>query len=132
MYLNNTPWIDYHFYQLCSVEFIDVGKPVRQNLDNTHPNWHDRICYTYKDHNVLLDGLPQAKIITNTVEIAEGLPDNLVLDDFPAEINRNVRRAILNSHLFDAEQEKLPKLKDPSRPMFVFPRVLGITQSRSK
>jgi len=36
----------------------------------------------------------------------------------------------LNSHLFDAEQQKLPKRKDPERPAWNFPRDYGITDRR--
>ncbi|XP_044263303.1 39S ribosomal protein L37, mitochondrial [Tribolium madens] len=98
-------------------------------FDNTHPNWHDRILLTYKDNNVLLDGLKQAKILTNTVELKEDLPKSTELK-IKKEIDNKVKEIILSSHVFDAEQQKLPKLKDPERPAWNFPRVYGITQPR--
>lgn len=101
-------------------------------MDNTHPNWHDRICHTYCDNNVLLEGLTQAKIITKTVELETGLPQKLNYKQSTKDIDSKVRTLILNSHVFDAEQEKLPKLKDPLRPAWNFPRVYGITNSRIK
>lgn len=105
-------------------------KPKPIPLDSTHPNWHDRILLTYKDNNVLLEGLSQAKILTNTVELKDDLPKSVVLKNIK-EIDKRVKEIILTSHLFDAEQKKLPKLKDPNRPAWNFPRVYGITQPRA-
>lgn len=48
----------------------------------------------------------------------------------PEPINKSMEEAVLMSHLLDAEQQKLSKIKDPLRPAFNFPRVLGITDSR--
>nr|XP_022909733.1 39S ribosomal protein L37, mitochondrial [Onthophagus taurus] len=107
-----------------------IPKPLP--LDETHPNWHERICYTYNNNNVLLEGLNQAKILTNTVEVKSGLPDNLVLKDVERNFNSKMREIIRYSHIFDAEQQKLPKIKDPLRPAFNFPRVYGITEQRVK
>ncbi|EFA07281.1 large ribosomal subunit protein mL37 [Tribolium castaneum] len=104
-------------------------KPPPIAFDNTHPNWHDRVLLTYKDNNVLLEGLKQAKILTNTVELTEGLPKSRAIES-NKEIERRVKEIILSSHVFDAEQQKLPKLKDPERPAWNFPRVYGITQPR--
>ncbi|KAI4467271.1 mitochondrial ribosomal protein l37 [Holotrichia oblita] len=111
------------------IEIIGL-KPEPVKRDRTHPNWNDRICYTLRDDNVLLEGLTQAKVITNTVEVQEGLPQSLDLNQSIKGINRRVKEIILSSHLFDAEQKKLPKIKDPLRPSFNFPRTHGITQER--
>lgn len=105
-------------------------KPEPVKRDRTHPNWNDRICYTLRDDNVLLESLAQAKVITNTVEVKEGLPQSIDLNQSIKGINRRVKDIILSSHLFDAEQKKLPKIKDPLRPAFNFPRVYGITQEK--
>lgn len=101
-------------------------------LDKTHPDWHDQKLFSYKDNNVLVEGLTQAKIITNTVELKEGLPDNITIPNVAKNIDKLVQRIILTSHIFDAEQKKLPKVKDPERPAWNFPRSYGITQSRRK
>lgn len=50
----------------------------------------------------------------------------------PEHVNTNVQSAIMTSHVFDAQQEKLAKIKDPKRPAFNFPRVYGITDFRRK
>ena len=97
-------------------------------FDHTHPNWHDKTILTYRDNNVLLKGLQQAKILTNTVELKQGLPDFTLKST--KQIDRRVKEIILTSHVFDAEQKILPKVKDPERPAWNFPRVYGITQPR--
>ncbi|XP_057661478.1 39S ribosomal protein L37, mitochondrial [Diorhabda carinulata] len=111
------------------VEIIGYkNKP--QPLDQTHPDWHEKPLLSIKDNNVLLEGLKQARIITNTVQIQEGLPENFKLNDLSREVDQASQNVILSSHLFDAEQKKLPKLKDPNRPAWNFPRIYGITQER--
>lgn len=107
-------------------------KPKPFLLDNTHPNWNDRVCLTYKDHNVLLEGLDQAKVVTKTVELKDGLPDKLKPKEVLKEVHNKVKNIILYSHLLDAEQQKLPKLKDPLRPAWNFPRSYGVTEKRVK
>ncbi|XP_050294808.1 39S ribosomal protein L37, mitochondrial [Anthonomus grandis grandis] len=111
------------------VEVVSYGEKV-QPLDKTHPNWHDRKLLTYKDNNVLLEGLIQAQILTNTVQIQEGLPAKYELPEIKKELNRRIKEVILGAHILDAEQKKLPKLFDPLRPAFNFPRVYGVTQNR--
>lgn len=106
-------------------------KPLPLNKD--HPNWKSRPCLTFKDDNVLLEGLNQAKILTNTVEVEEGLPSKFVqLPKLTKEINQIACRAILSSHVFDGEQVKLPKIKDPLRPAINFRRIYGISDKRVK
>lgn len=99
-------------------------------MDNSHPDWHDKVCYFHRDDNVLLLGLDQAKNITKTVEIQAGFP-NLKLIDIPKEIHSRVQALIMSAHIFDTEQKKLPKLKDVNRPAWNFPRILGITCERA-
>lgn len=117
------------------VKFEFVGPPIPKPLprDSTHPLYNERVCHMYRDHNVLLEGLSQSKILTKTVEIKEGLPEdieNLVGTHELPEQDKLVQRCILTSHLFDATQEKLPKIRDPKRPAWNFPRVYGITDKR--
>ncbi|KAJ8948101.1 hypothetical protein NQ318_008454 [Aromia moschata] len=103
-------------------------KPVP--LDENHPNWHNRPLLSYRDNNVLLEGLTQAKILTNTVQLKDGLPERISLKNFTDGENNHIKSIILQSHVFDAEQKKLPKIKDPERPAWNFPRSYGITQKR--
>lgn len=79
---------------------------------------------------MLLEGLTQARILTNTVQIKEGLPEKYQLQEITREFNRRFKKAVLGANILDAEQKKLPKIKDPERPMYNFPRVLGVTQNR--
>ncbi|XP_076258499.1 mitochondrial ribosomal protein L37 [Rhynchophorus ferrugineus] len=112
------------------IEVVGFGnRPPK--LDHTHPNWHDRKLLTYKDNNVLLEGLTQAKILTNTVQITDGLPEKIEPATFSSEFNRRIKKIILGSFALDAQQVKLPKVKDPERPAWNFPRTYGITQNRS-
>lgn len=101
-------------------------------FDETHPNWHDRICHTYYDNNVLLEGLLQAKLITKTVELQAGIPAKMNIKKCTKDVDNMVKNIILNCHVFDAEQKKLPKVKDPLRPAWNFPRTYGVTDSRIK
>lgn len=112
------------------VEVIGYGNK-HVAYDETHPNYHVRRLLTYNDNNILLEGLQQAKALTKTVQLKEGLPESVCLNDLSKEINRYCKKIILNSHIFDAEQKKLPKIKDPERPAFNLPRVYGITQERN-
>ncbi|XP_060528750.1 large ribosomal subunit protein mL37 [Cylas formicarius] len=116
----------YTYEKIEVVGYID--KP--QAFDNTHPNWHSRPLLTYNDNNVLLEGLAQAKILTNSVEVKQGLPDAMELPKITKDFNRKVKDIILSTVLFDAEQKKLPKIKDSERPAWNFPRTYGITQPR--
>lgn len=101
-------------------------------FDETHPDWHDDPILQFKDDHVLVAGLDQAKVITRSVELQEGLPNNNLLKDIPKEVNSLAKQIIQNSHMFDAEQQKLPKIKDPKRPYHGLPRIYGITQNRRK
>ncbi|XP_021942029.1 39S ribosomal protein L37, mitochondrial isoform X2 [Zootermopsis nevadensis] len=108
-----------------------VPKPIPRDL--THPLYHERICHMYRDHNVLLKGLDQGKILTKTVEIKTGLPveiENLLGVHCLPDQDILVQRCILKSHVFDAMQVKLPKIRDPQRPAWNFPRGYGITDKR--
>ncbi|KAG6449976.1 39S ribosomal protein L37, mitochondrial [Manduca sexta] len=102
-------------------------------LDENHPEYKEIPCYTLKHTNVLLEGLSQAQVLTKTI-VADGtLPpkiEELAQLPAPAAIHENVKKAILSANVFDCEQKKLPKIKDPNRPAYNFPRILGITDRR--
>lgn len=104
-------------------------------IDDTHPLWNSRKCHIFGDTNVLVEGMPQAQVLTKTVSV-NGLPEKLQTSidniEISRETDRNMKNAILAAHLFDTEQQKLEKLKDPLRPAWNFPRVYGITRQRKK
>lgn len=114
---------------------ISIPRKEVEIIDETHPLWNSRICHIYGDTNVLITGMPQAQVLTKTVCV-DGLPDKLQETinaiEFSRETDKNAKNAVLNALLFDAEQQKLEKLKDPLRPAWVFPRVYGITRQRKK
>lgn len=46
-------------------------------FDQTHPHWNEKHCFVHRDNNVLAQGLEQAKVFTNSVELTSGLPDKI-------------------------------------------------------
>lgn len=84
---------------------------------------------------MLIYGQKQAQTLTKTLLVNE-LPENIQKLAKDAEITNEtdtqLKNSILQAHLFDAHQEKLAVLKDPERPMWVYPRLWGITDLRKK
>lgn len=104
-------------------------------LDKNHPLYKQRVCHTFDDSNVLEEGVPQAQVLTKTLTVAR-LPEKLqkIVDatEISAESDLYMKNAILSAHLFEATQVKLPKLKDPLRPAWNFPRAYGISAQKKK
>lgn len=89
----------------------------------------------FKDNNVLLGGLPQAQVLTNTIEInsfPQQIEDAISNGQYSKVVDRNVQNAIFSSHLLDAQQVKLPKVKLIDRPAYNLPRLYGISHERRK
>lgn len=104
-------------------------------LDSSHPNWHSKVCHSISDTNVVVGGLPQAQVLTNSIEIPtfpKKIEDAIANQELPSSIDKNVKHAILSSHVYDAEQVKLPKVRNPDRPNFNLPRTYGISHERIK
>lgn len=103
--------------------------------DETHPDYKERGIYLFGDSNVPVYGVPQAQSLLKTVVI-EGLPDRVKKQfesvKLPSDLERSMQQSVLVSHLLDAEQQKTAKIKNPLKPMFVFPRNFGITEARKK
>nr|CAH7728461.1 unnamed protein product [Callosobruchus chinensis] len=118
-------------YEKKAYEKVEIVgfKDKPQPLDYTHPDWHDQALLTYKDNNVLVEGLPQAQILTKSVVVQEGLPSCKEVE-VPENVGQLIKTIILNSHILDGEQKKLPIFKDPQRPAWNFPRAYGVTQNR--
>lgn len=64
---------------LCSGKRLETRgiRKLPPKLDSSHPNWKETPCLVNRDHNVLVGGLNQAKIFTNSVETKEGLPSQI-------------------------------------------------------
>ncbi|XP_026743157.1 39S ribosomal protein L37, mitochondrial [Trichoplusia ni] len=102
-------------------------------LDENHPEYKARPCFTLKSTNVLLEGISQAQVLTKTIIAENRLPpkiEELAEMPAPTAIHENIKKAILSANVFDCEQKKLPKIKDKDRPAYNFPRILGITDKR--
>ncbi|XP_060646402.1 large ribosomal subunit protein mL37 [Drosophila nasuta] len=114
------------------VEIVGASlKPIPE--DETHPNWHTTACHLFGDSNVLLGGLPQAQVLTNSIEINEfprQIDEAIFNAQFPKTLDRSVQNAIFSSQLLDAQQVKLPKIKLADRPAYNLPRLYGISQER--
>ncbi|XP_050428661.1 39S ribosomal protein L37, mitochondrial [Adelges cooleyi] len=104
-----------------------------QKKDHTHPLWNDDPCFVYRDKDVLVHGLDQAKVFTNTVEPDNALPQHVQelygAYKIPNQDER-VQKIISASVLFDAVQEKLPIKKDKERPAWKYPRDYGVPAKR--
>lgn len=116
---------------------IEIIGPYEQPipLDINHPDYKPRPCFTLNHTNVLLEGISQAQVLTKTIIAEDKLPqkiEELAELSAPKALHENVKKAILSANVFDCEQKKLPKIKDPNRPAYNFPRILGITDRRRK
>nr|XP_003701026.1 PREDICTED: 39S ribosomal protein L37, mitochondrial [Megachile rotundata] len=101
-------------------------------VNTTQTDLGDQSCLTYEDHNVLQAGVPQACLLTNTVQLDNKLPEKIeeLFTDIPDDVNKLLRRIVYTSTIYDPQQVKLPIVKDPERPAWVFPRTYGITSTR--
>ncbi|XP_011504154.1 PREDICTED: 39S ribosomal protein L37, mitochondrial [Ceratosolen solmsi marchali] len=108
--------------------FSDQVAPIKVD---THPYFNNEPCFLYEDNDLLVKGLTQAQKITNTI-VFDTLPESIesITQDLSDKTNDSVKRIIQSSIIFDAHQQLLPKLKDPDRPAFNFPRKFGITNNR--
>nr|XP_018906949.1 PREDICTED: 39S ribosomal protein L37, mitochondrial [Bemisia tabaci] len=124
---HSKPWTDADF-----APYGTVGKVLP--LDENHPLYHEEPLYTFKDHNVLVEGVEQAKLLTKTVEVKAGLPAEIEnrIGKTPSHPDQHtfVERLILSSVAFDLKQDRLPRLIDPKRPAYVFPRRYGVGDKR--
>ncbi|XP_030382460.1 39S ribosomal protein L37, mitochondrial isoform X2 [Scaptodrosophila lebanonensis] len=107
-----------------------IGPVVETVVENdSHQKWHNETCRNYSDSNVLLGGLAQAQVLTNTIEIRRfprQIENAIENQQIPSAVDRRIRNAILDSHVFHALQTKLPKTKLVDRPAFNIPRTYGI------
>jgi large subunit ribosomal protein L37 len=143
---------------LCSFSIVgSQDKPLP--LDENHPSYHERSAFMYGENSVLVEGLPQAQNLTNTVILKQGLPDKIeeMAEEnqklLPQDVDERVKRfvysivhkidfinasylfyfsCIMRSQILDAVQEKLPKRKDPERPHWNYPRDFGVPDYRRK
>ncbi|XP_022219384.2 39S ribosomal protein L37, mitochondrial [Drosophila obscura] len=114
------------------LDFIGTGQiPISE--DNGHLKSASTACHSYDDNSLLIGGLPQAQVLTNTIEVKTFPPkieEAIANQKLPNGIDRNIRNAILSAHVLDAEQVKLPKVKLIERPAFNLPRNYGISHER--
>lgn len=69
--------------------------PKKLEYDENHPLYKEELCYIYRDGSVLLEGLQQALVLTNTMQISDELPfkvDNLVENEMLPNQDNLVKR----------------------------------------
>lgn len=128
------PILEAHKQDVSEIYNNIVGPAARlPQANKRHKLWHDDPCFVYSDHNVLVRGLDQGKVFTNSIEPEPGLPQYFKelyeAYKLPNQ-DEHVQRIITASLLYDAVQEKLPIKKDPNRPAWKFPRDYGIPSYR--
>ncbi|KAJ8898328.1 hypothetical protein PR048_003688 [Dryococelus australis] len=113
------------------IDVVGITDPPKPR-DEKHRLYHKKECHVYTSVDVVVKGLDQAKVITNTVEIQDGLPTALTQPVVCSVADRVdlIERCILSSNIFEAEQEKLPRYIDPERPYHHHARIYGITDRR--
>ncbi|XP_037042420.1 39S ribosomal protein L37, mitochondrial [Bradysia coprophila] len=107
--------------------------PPGEVFDRTHPLWNERKWFTFCDQNVLVEGMSQAQVLTKSI-VVDGLPSSVeqAIDSIkiPGRSDAFMQDMVRFSFLFEAEQQKLPKRRDPDRPAHIFKRDYGITSFR--
>lgn len=100
------------------LEFHKKKSPVAKAFEDfkEHPLYHEVPCKTFSAMSRLIKyaGLDQAKCLTNTVEIEQGLPKSLQdkidsIDGVMPQGEELMHRILKDSRVFDATQKKLPK-----------------------
>lgn len=69
--------------------------PRKVEFNENHPLYKEKLCYIYRDGSVLLEGLHQALVLTNTIQISDELPfkvGNLVENELLPNQNNLVKR----------------------------------------
>ena len=83
-----------------------------------HPYYHQKPCKKFNNISRLIKhaGLDQAKVLTNTIQIKEGLPVKLLeklnkVKDIMPQSEDIMKDILLESRVFDATQKKLPRYR---------------------
>lgn len=77
------------FYFNIRIEFPDL-------CDAKQPDWKEKSCLTYKDHDVLQGGISQACLLTNTLQVDDKLPEKIrnLATDIPEYVDDLLKRYI--------------------------------------
>ncbi|KAL1460784.1 hypothetical protein WDU94_012734 [Cyamophila willieti] len=115
-------------------DYSNVFNPPQPKKNESHPDFKPTSCFMFGDTNVPVEGLDQAKVLTNTVEVEQDLPEQILKlkQENPVSdmIHKIVQKSLLSALVYDGVQDKLPLEKDPNRPAFRLPRTYGITDYR--
>jgi large subunit ribosomal protein L37 len=117
------------FIDLDAIPNAEPIFPAPPKEDQTHPNWHDVPCKVFDSKTFPFEGVRQAQVFTNSVQVKSGLPESVLEMGRSVSVEYQdllVQRIIKQAFLWDAYLEKLPKLRDLEIPQFKFPRQYGI------
>ncbi|XP_014098804.2 large ribosomal subunit protein mL37 [Bactrocera oleae] len=96
-------------------------------------NWNTKPVYLFGDNNILLKGIQQAVLLTNSIEVPslpQHIQESIDRIQMTGLSERNMIEAIMASNLFSADQIKLPKTKNPLRIGYNLRREYGIRKER--
>ncbi|KAK0177758.1 hypothetical protein PV328_001773 [Microctonus aethiopoides] len=123
-----------HAFPRIDPDELFSGCVVRRPLskDEDHPDWKKRPCMRHNNYDLLVQGVDQAQLLTKTLIVKNTLPDEVenLVEDTTEELDNLLTKIIYSSSIFDAQQVKLPKKKDPLRPAWIFARDYGINDVR--
>lgn len=110
---------------------FDDRKYIGENDINL--NWNTKPVYLFGDNNILLKGIQQAVLLTNSIEVPslpQHIQESIDRIQMTGLSERNMIEAIMASNLFSADQIKLPKTKNPLRIGYNLRREYGIRKER--
>lgn len=93
LYLCNVQ--QYNFTNFFSFSSVVGMAPKKIEYNENHPLYKEKLCYIYRDGSVLLEGLQQALVLTNTIQVSDELPfkvDNLVENELLPNQDNLVKR----------------------------------------
>ena len=98
-------------------EFLKNSPEFSPIQDQTqHPHYHSEPCKIFNQMSRLIKhaGLDQAKTLTNSVQVEDNLPKKLLdrvskANEIMPQSDEIMKEILLESHVFDATQRKLPK-----------------------
>ncbi|XP_017891628.1 39S ribosomal protein L37, mitochondrial [Ceratina calcarata] len=128
----NIPVEDANAFAIRSTENLIIKEKFENPFPIKDVNENSKTYLMIGDLYTLQEGVQQASLLTKTVQVEDKLPKKVtdLITDVPCNIDTLVERFVRSSVIYDPEQVKLPKIKDPERPSWVYPRVFGLSSTR--
>lgn len=71
-------WLLFNLILHRTFDYSNLFNPPKPKKDENHPDFKPTPCFQYGDADVLVEGLDQAKVLTNTVEVEQDLPKQIL------------------------------------------------------